>query len=200
MKQRPYRLNTKYKEKVRMELDKMLATGIIEAVEEKSVVGQSLKLCQNLCQDVSKILIMVMMKLVVVPKKKGVSKLKMRPLEKIRFGGVSTLTVLTACNDESLGNLAPFGQYLPPFGQIWCLQCTVMVYLVIGFYKKTPRPVNFALHIFLSFTVQSMSVDREVQELLNEFRERGLQNLMSNPPASVPREETPPTPNQLTQT
>ena len=27
-----------------------------------------------------------------------------------------------------------------------------------------------------------MSNDREVQELLREFRERGLQNLMSNPP------------------
>ena len=34
VKQRPYRLNPKYKEKVRMELDKMLAVGIIEAVED----------------------------------------------------------------------------------------------------------------------------------------------------------------------
>ena len=32
-KQRPYRLNPKYKEKVRLELDKMLAIGIIEHVE-----------------------------------------------------------------------------------------------------------------------------------------------------------------------
>jgi hypothetical protein len=34
VKQHPYRLNPKYKEKVRKELDKMLAAGIIELVEE----------------------------------------------------------------------------------------------------------------------------------------------------------------------
>ena len=34
VKQCPYRLNPKYKEKVRMELHKMLAAGIFEAVEE----------------------------------------------------------------------------------------------------------------------------------------------------------------------
>ena len=73
MKQCPYRMNPKYKEKVRMELDKMLAAGIIEAVEE----------ILSWCQDVSKvcivlkILIVVKLKLVVVPKKKGVSKPKM---------------------------------------------------------------------------------------------------------------------------
>ena len=39
MKQRPYRLNPKYKEKVRMELDKMLAAGIIEPVEESEWVS-----------------------------------------------------------------------------------------------------------------------------------------------------------------
>ena len=42
------------------------------------------------------------LKLVVVPKKKGVSKLKIRPLEKVIFGGDGTLTALTACNDEIL--------------------------------------------------------------------------------------------------
>ena len=41
-----------------------------------------------------------------------------------------------------------------------------------------------------------MSADREVQELLRAFRQRGLQNLMSNPPASAPHEETPLVPNQ----
>ena len=65
-----------------------------------------------------------------------------------------------------------------------------MADLVVGFYKKTPRPVNVALHIFLSFTVQSMSADPEVQDLLREFRERVMQNLMRNPPASPPHEET----------
>ena len=39
MKQRPYRLNPKYKEKFRMELDKMLAAGIIEPVEESEWVS-----------------------------------------------------------------------------------------------------------------------------------------------------------------
>ena len=69
----------------------------------------------------SKVLIVAKLKLVVVLKKKGVSELKMQPLEKIRFGGAGTLTALTACNDEILGNLAPFGQDISPFGQIWCL-------------------------------------------------------------------------------
>ena len=61
---------------------------------------------------VLKVLIVAKLKLVVVSKKKGVSKLKMWPLEKIRFGGAGTLTVLTSCNDEILGNLSPFGQDL----------------------------------------------------------------------------------------
>ena len=34
VKQCPYRMNPKYKEKVRMKLDKMLATGLIEVVED----------------------------------------------------------------------------------------------------------------------------------------------------------------------
>ncbi len=39
VKQRSYRLNPKYKEKVRMELDKMLTVGIIEPVEESEWVS-----------------------------------------------------------------------------------------------------------------------------------------------------------------
>ena len=39
VKQRPYRLNPKYKEKVRMEVDKMLAVGIIEPVAESEWVS-----------------------------------------------------------------------------------------------------------------------------------------------------------------
>ena len=39
MKQRPYRLNPKYKEKVRMEIDKMLTAGIIEPIEESKWVS-----------------------------------------------------------------------------------------------------------------------------------------------------------------
>jgi len=36
VKQRPYRLNLKYKERVHVELDKMLMAGIIELVEESN--------------------------------------------------------------------------------------------------------------------------------------------------------------------
>ena len=83
----------------------------VEGCGIHSVVGRSL------CQDVSKVyidsevLIVVKLKLVVVPKKKGVLKLKMRPLEKIRFGGTGTLTALTSNNDEILvESTAVFGK------------------------------------------------------------------------------------------
>ena len=39
VKQRPYRLNPHYKEKVKDEIDKMLAAGIIEPVEEREWVS-----------------------------------------------------------------------------------------------------------------------------------------------------------------
>ncbi len=39
VKQRPYRLNPKYKEKVKIEIDKMLAAGIIEPVEESEWIS-----------------------------------------------------------------------------------------------------------------------------------------------------------------
>jgi len=39
VKKRPYHLNPKFKEKVRLELDKMLTTGIIEPVEESNWVS-----------------------------------------------------------------------------------------------------------------------------------------------------------------
>ena len=75
-----------------------------------------------------------------------------------------------------------------------------MIDFVDGFYKKPPTPIKFALRIFLSFTIESMSADRELQELLGEFEQGGLQNLMSNPPTSAPCEETPPAPTQPMQT
>ena len=39
VKQNPYILNPRYKEKVRQELDKMIAAGIIEVVEESEWVS-----------------------------------------------------------------------------------------------------------------------------------------------------------------
>ena len=173
---------------------------------EGCVVGRSPTLCRSLCQTgskvyiTSKILFVAKLKLVGVLKKKVMSKPKMRPLEKLKFGGASMLTSLTASNYEILGNLTPFGQDLLSSSQILCLQCTVMVDLVDGFHKKTPRIATPALRIFWSFTIKSMSADHEVQELLREFEPRGLQNLMSTPPASPPREETPPASNQPMQT
>ena len=71
---------------------------------------------------------------------------------------------------------------------------------VDGFYKKTPGPAEIALCISLSLTIESMSVDHELQEMLREFEQTGLQNLMNNPPASAPREETPPATTQPMQT
>ena len=62
---------------------------------------------------------------------------------------------------------------------------------VDGFYKKTPTPVKFALRSFLSFTIEPMTDDRELQELVREFEQGGLQNLFIHPPAPVPYEETP---------
>ena len=39
VKQRPYRLNPKYKEKVKIELDRMFEAGIIEPVEESEWIS-----------------------------------------------------------------------------------------------------------------------------------------------------------------
>jgi hypothetical protein len=39
IKKRPYRLNPKYKKKVRIELDRMLEAGIIEPVEESKWIN-----------------------------------------------------------------------------------------------------------------------------------------------------------------
>jgi len=41
IKPRSYSLNPKYKERVHLEFDKMLATGIIELVEESDLVSQN---------------------------------------------------------------------------------------------------------------------------------------------------------------
>ena len=67
VKQFPYRLNPKYKEKVRMKLEKMLAARISEAIQENL----------SWYTDVLKVPIVEKLKLVVVLKKKGVSKPKM---------------------------------------------------------------------------------------------------------------------------
>ena len=57
MKQRPYRLNPKYKEKIKEEINKMLQEGIIEPIKESEWISlimiqekktRGIKLCVNL--------------------------------------------------------------------------------------------------------------------------------------------------------
>ena len=105
----------------------------VEGCGKNSVVGRSSKFYQSLYQDVSKvyivskILIVEKPKLVVVPKKKGVSKLKIRPLEKVIFGRTGTLTALTAYNDEILvESTAVFGKS----SAVWTRSTTARSYLV----------------------------------------------------------------------
>ena len=126
-------------------------------------------------------------------RRKYLSALKIRPLEDTKFGGADMLPVLTTYINEILANLPPFGQDLC---QIWCLQCTVMTYFIDGFYKKTPTPVKFALRSFLSFTIEPMTADHKLQELVREFEQGGLPNLFSHPPVPAPCEEIPPAPPQ----
>ena len=130
-------------------------------------------------------------------RRKDLSELKIRPLEETKFGSAGMLPILTACINEILPNLPPFGQDLY---QIWCLQCTVMTDFVDGFYKKTPTPVKFALRSFLSFKIEPMIANCELQELVREFEQGGLPNLFIHPPVPTPYEETPPTPPQPMQT
>ena len=92
-------------------------------------------------------------------RRKGLSELKKRLLEEIKFGSAGTFSVLTACINVILENLPPFGQDLC---QIGFHQCTVMTDFMDRFYKKTPTPTTFAFYNFLSFTLASMSADSEI--------------------------------------
>ena len=58
----------------------------------------------------------------------------------------------------------------------------MMTYSVAGLYKKLHRPATPALCTSLSSSISTMLNDREVQKLLRVVRERGLLNLLSNPP------------------
>jgi hypothetical protein len=60
IKQRPYRLNPKYKEKVKIELDRMLEAGIIEPVEELERISLMVVQDKNkgeirICVDIRKL-------------------------------------------------------------------------------------------------------------------------------------------------
>ena len=70
--------------------------------------------------------------------------------------------------------------------QIWRLQGTFVNNLIDGLYKKTPRHGKITVH---SFTVELMSTDQELQDLLREFEHIGLQNIFQPPPAPAACEE-----------
>ena len=55
---------------------------------------------------------------------------------------------------------------------------------------KTPGHGEIAFHISLSFTIEPMSADRELQDLLREFEQTGLQHIFAPQPEPVAREET----------
>ena len=113
---------------------------------------------------------------------------KNRLLEHCRFGGTGTLFSLTSCPKEIHQNLVPWKQHLC---QSWCLQCTFMTDLIDGLYKKTPEHGQVT---FRSFTIEPMSADQELQDLLREFGQTGLQNIVHPPSAPAAREETLPAP------
>ena len=96
---------------------------------------------------------------------------KNRPLEHCRFGDAGTLVSLTACPKEIYQNLVPWKQHLY---QIWCLQCTFMTDLIDGLYKKTLGHAEITFRMSVSFTIEPMSADQELQYLLREFGQIGL--------------------------
>ena len=144
----------------------MLTAGIIEAVEEilsRVEAQRSVETGARKCQSS---LLWHSQSYWLCRRRKDVLELKIRLLQEIKSGGAGTLTVLTACINEILGNIPPFGQDIC---QIWCLQCTVRVDRIDGFYKKTPMPAEIALCISLSFTIEPMTTELELQELVREF-------------------------------
>ena len=60
-----------------------------------------------------------------------------------------------------------------------------------GLYKKPPRHGEFT---FRSFTIEPMSADQELHDLLREFEQTGLPNIFHPPPEPAAREETLPAP------
>ena len=70
-------------------------------------------------------------------------------------------------------NPVPVGQ---DFYQIWCLKCIILTDLIDKVYKKIPKLAKIAFHISLTFTSEPMTDERELQDLVREFEQRGLQS------------------------
>ena len=65
-----------------------------------------------------------------------------------------------------------------------------MADLVNGLYMKTPGYGEITFRISLSFTIKPMSADRELQDLLREFEQTGLQHIFTPQPEPAAHEET----------
>ena len=65
-----------------------------------------------------------------------------------------------------------------------------MVDLADGLYMKTPGHKEIAFCISLSFTIEPMSADHELQDLLREFEQTGLQHIFTSQTEPAAREET----------
>ena len=75
-----------------------------------------------------------------------------------------------------------------------------MADVVVGLHKKSPEHGESAVCIFLCFTIKPMSAEQELQDLLREFEQTGLQHIFACPPEPATREETLPAPSPPMQT
>ena len=98
------------------------------------------------------------------------------------FRGAGTSVALITGHNEILGKSGAVWRRFPELHQIWHHYCTMMTNSALGFYKKPSRPVFFVLSTSVRYSAQTMSNDCNVQELVREVRDRGLQHLLSNPP------------------
>ena len=112
----------------------------------------------------------------------GVSQPKMGWMGHTAFGGAGMSAALITCHNEILGKSGAVRRRFPELHRIWRHYCTMMTNSASGFYKKPSRPVFSALSTSVRYSSQTMSNDCEVQELVREIRDRGLQHLLSTPP------------------
>ena len=90
---------------------------------------------------------------------------------------------LITCHNEILGESGAVWRIFSALHQIWHHYPTMMTNSTPGFYKKPSRPMFSALSTSVRYSSQTMSNDCNVQELVREVRDRGLQQLLSTSPA-----------------
>jgi len=110
---------------------------------------------------------------------------------------MGTLITLIVCTNEIKENPVPVGQ---DFYQIWCLKCIVLTNLIDKVYKRIPKLAKNAFCISLTLTSEPMTDERELQDLVREFKQRGLQSHSDPPHTPVPHEEAHPAPPRPMQT